>query len=80
MISERFAEFHQGRPESVGPFDVTDKWQRYEIPLGDLYKDTLNPSGIKSVSFKIKREANFPDHGLILFDNVAFMKKEGANP
>ncbi len=77
---ERFAEFHQGRPESVGPFDVTDKWQRYEIPLGDLYKDTLNPSGIKSVSFKIKREANFPDHGLILFDNVAFMKKEGANP
>jgi hypothetical protein len=76
---ERFAEFHQGRPEAVGPFDATGEWNRYEINLADAYKDTLDPAGIKSLSIKITREANFPDSGLILFDNFAFIKKEGSN-
>jgi hypothetical protein len=75
---ERFAEFHQGRPESVGPYIAKAKWQRAEIPLPKFYKDTLDPATIKSVSFKIKREANYPDHGLILFDNVAFINKKGT--
>jgi hypothetical protein len=76
---ERFAEFHQGRPEFTGPFEAGPEWTRYEVKLEDIYRDTLNPEGIKSVSFKIKREPNYPDHGLILFDNVAFLKKEEAN-
>ncbi len=76
---ERFAEFHQGRPEAVGPFDATAEWSRIEVKLADVYKDTLDPAGIKSLSIKIKREANFPDHGLVLFDNFAFIKKEGSN-
>jgi hypothetical protein len=76
---ERFAEFHQGRPEAVGPFDATGEWNRFEVNLADVYKDTLDPAGIKSLSIKIKREANYPDHGLILFDNFAFIEKEGSN-
>lgn len=76
---ERFAEFHQGRPEAVGPFEATPEWSRFEVKLADVYKDTLDPTGIKSLSIKIKREPNFPDHGVVLFDNFAFIKSEGSN-
>ncbi len=76
---ERFAEFHQGRPEAVGPFEATGEWTRFEVVLEDVYKDLLDPAGIKSLSIKIKREPNYPDSGLILFDNFAFIKKEGSN-
>ena len=76
---ERFAEFHQGRPEAVGPFQASAEWSRFEIKLEDVYQDTLDPSGIKSLSIKIKREANYPDSGLVLFDNFAFIKNEGSN-
>lgn len=72
---EKFAEFHQGRTEPVGPFEVpVDEWKRYEIPLTELYKDTLVPEEIKSISFKVMRKDQ-ADKGLILFDNVAFIKK-----
>jgi hypothetical protein len=75
---EKFAEFHQGRTEPVGPFKVpADKWVRYEVPLVDLYKDTLIPDSIKSVSFKVVRQ-NQADTGVILFDNIAFIKKGSA--
>jgi len=72
---EKFAEFHQGRTEPVGPFEVpVDEWKRYEIALPKIYKDTLLPDSIKSISFKVMR-ANQPDTGVILFDNVALIKK-----
>ena len=72
---EKFAEFHQGRTEPLGPFAVpADGWKRYEIALPKLYKDTLLPDSIKSVSFKVMR-LNQPDTGVILFDNVALIRK-----
>ena len=62
----------------MGPYEVGEEWTRFEIPLTEIYRDTLSPTGIKSVSFKFRREPNFPDHGMVLIDNVAFIKKEGA--
>jgi len=71
---EKYAEFHQGRTESLGPFEVPmGKWKRYEVELSDLVKDALTPSSIKSVSFKVTREKQ-ADSGVILFDNIALIK------
>lgn len=75
---ERFAEFHQGKARLMGPFEVGEKWKRFEIPLSDFCKDPDEIRRLKSVSFKFKREANFPDAGLLLIDNVALIKKEGG--
>jgi hypothetical protein len=71
---EKYAEFHQGRTEAVGPFEVpVDAWKRYDVELKDLIKDALAPSSIKSVSFKLTRDKQ-PDGGVILFDNIALIK------
>jgi hypothetical protein len=75
---EKYAEFHQGRSEAFGPIEAGKDWKRFEIPVSDIVKKEIDPASIKSVSFKVRREANYPDHGLILFDNVAFVRKGDA--
>jgi len=75
---EKFAEFHQGRSEPFGPLEAGEAWKRYEVAVSDIVKRDIDPTAIKSVSFKIRREANYPDHGLILFDNVAMVRKGEA--
>jgi hypothetical protein len=75
---ERFAEFHQGEPRHSGTLLAGKEWKRYELPLAEIMKDPVERQRIKSVSFKIKREPNYPDSGVVLLDNVAFIKKAEA--
>ncbi|MBM4355328.1 MAG: hypothetical protein FJ109_16340 [Deltaproteobacteria bacterium] len=75
---EKFAEFHQGRSEPFGPIEAGTEWKRFEVAVADIVKRDIDPSAIKSVSFKVRREPNYPDHGLILFDNIALVKKGEA--
>ncbi len=72
---EKYAEFHQGKAAEFGPITIpADRWKRFQIPMEKLCRDDVQPFSVKSVSFKVKR-AGHPDKGVILIDNVAFIKK-----
>lgn len=72
---EKYAEFHQGKPSIFGPIKVNKEWTRHEIPIKDLCKKEVDPTFVKSISFKVPRKGQ-PDKGVILLDNVALIKKE----
>jgi plastocyanin len=73
---EKYSEYHQGRTEAAGPFDVPAKeWKRYEVPIRRIIKTDLDPHTIKSINFRMNRGGQ-EDSGVVLFDNLALIRKK----